>query len=86
MKKEKDKLHKLSVYEYFRWSVADGWAVLDRFASQYLTLEPWEAGKQLLKTCLLQALQLTYLLAAPLSKAILKPSRKINASPFKILQ
>ena len=51
-KKEGDKKYKLSVYEYYRWQPADGWAELDRIASQYNTVAEWEARKADLKPCL----------------------------------
>ncbi|MFT3844256.1 MAG: sugar phosphate isomerase/epimerase family protein [Lacibacter sp.] len=74
-KKEKDKQYKLSVYEYYRWSVEDGWAELDRIAAQYKTLDEWEKRKQDLKPCLKEALQLTHLPAMPNSKPIITPKR-----------
>src|SRR5436190_7515207 len=54
-KKEKDKVYKLSYYEYYRWNVEEGWAELDRIASQYKTINEWEKRKQELKPCLLEA-------------------------------
>src|SRR6185436_11944399 len=53
-KKEKDKQYKLSVYEYYRWPVEEGWAELDRIAAQYKTIEEWEKRKKELKPCLLE--------------------------------
>jgi sugar phosphate isomerase/epimerase/dienelactone hydrolase len=78
VKKEGDKKYKLSVYEYFRWQPADGWAELDRIASQYKTLDDWEARKADLKPCLKEALQLTYLPALPTSKPIITPKRNFD--------
>lgn len=79
MKVRKDKdAYKLSDYEYYRWPVAEGWAELDRIASQYNTLQEWEQRKSALKACLLQALQLTPLPAAPASKPIITPERKFD--------
>lgn len=77
-KKDKDKVYKLGDYEYYRWSVQDGWAELDRIASQYHTLQEWEARKQLLKPCFMEALQLSPLPASPNSKPIITPVRKYN--------
>ncbi|MBL7743906.1 MAG: acetylxylan esterase, partial [Chitinophagaceae bacterium] len=65
VKKEKDKVYKLSYYEYYRWNPEEGWAELDRIASQYKTVEEWEKRKADLKPCLLEALQLTRLPASP---------------------
>ena len=78
VKKEKEKVYKLSVYEYYRWSVPEGWAELDRIASQYQNVNEWEARKKVLKPCLLEALQLSPLPAAPGNKPILTPIRKMD--------
>ena len=78
VKKEKDKVYKLSNYEYYRWDVQEGWAELDRIAAQYKTLADWENRKLLLKPGLLQALQLSPLPAAPNSKPIITPKRQFN--------
>ncbi len=76
VKKEGDKKYKLSVYEYYRWKVEDGWAELDRIASQYNTLEQWEKRKADLKTCLLEKLQLTHLPAKSKAAPIKSNFRK----------
>ena len=47
VKKEKDKVYKLSYYEYYRWNVEEGWAELDRIAAQYTNINDWEKRKQL---------------------------------------
>jgi len=78
VKKESDKIYKLSYYEYYRWPVEEGWAELDRIASQYKTKAEWEQRKQVLKPCLLEALQLSPLPAAPNSAPIITPKRKYN--------
>ncbi len=78
VKKEKDKVYKLSNYEYYRWPVEEGWAELDRIAAQYHNLDEWELRKQLLKPCLMEALQLGMLPAAPFSKPIITPKRKYD--------
>jgi dienelactone hydrolase len=65
VKKEKDKVYKLSYYEYYRWNVEDGWAELDRIASQYKTIDEWEKRKTELRPCLLEAMQLTHLPVSP---------------------
>lgn len=78
VKKEKDKLYKLSVYEYYRWPVTEGWAELDRLAAQYHNVTEWEQRKALLKPCLLQALQLSPLPVAPASAPIITAERKFD--------
>lgn len=78
VKKEKDKVYKLSNYEYYRWSTEDGWAELDRIASQYKTVQEWERRKADLKPCLLEALQLTHLPARPNSQPVRANFRKQN--------
>jgi sugar phosphate isomerase/epimerase/dienelactone hydrolase len=75
VKKEKDKQYKLSVYEYYRWPVEEGWAEMDRIAAQYKTVEEWEKRKAELKPCLKEALQLDHLPVAPNSKPIITAKR-----------
>lgn len=70
--------YKLSNYEYYRWPVAEGWAELDRIAAQYSNVSEWEGRKELLKPCLMEALQLSALPAAPVSRPIITPKRKLN--------
>lgn len=78
VRKEKDKVYRLTNYEYYRWPVQEGWAELDRIASQYNNLDEWEKRKKELKPCLLEALQLSKLPAAPVSKPIITPKRKFD--------
>jgi len=78
VKKDGDKRYKLSTYEYYRWEVAEGWAELDRIASQYKNLSEWEARKAILKPAILEALQLSKLPAAPQSKPIITAQRKYD--------
>jgi sugar phosphate isomerase/epimerase/dienelactone hydrolase len=75
VKKEKDKQYKLSVYEYYRWPVEEGWAEMDRIAAQYKTVEEWEKRKAELKPCLKEALQLTHLPVVANSKPIITAKR-----------
>ena len=77
-KKEKDKQYKLSYYEYYRWPVEEGWAELDRIAARYSNIDEWENRRQQLKPCLLEALQLSPMPAAPVSKPIVTARRKFN--------
>ena len=78
VKKEKENVYKLSNYEYYRWSVPEGWAELDRIAAQYKNVAEWEARKKLLQPCLMQALQLSTLPVAPASKPIITSRRKFD--------
>jgi sugar phosphate isomerase/epimerase/dienelactone hydrolase len=78
VKKGKEKEYSLSNYEYYRWSVQEGWAELDRIASQYTSLAEWEKRKNELKPCLLDALELSVLPAAPNSKLIITAKRKFD--------
>lgn len=78
VKKEKDRVYKLSNYEYYRWEVKDGWAELDRIASQYRSVEEWEKRKAGLKPCLLEAMQLARLPASPGTAAVKANPRKQN--------
>ncbi|MCF6404582.1 DUF4974 domain-containing protein [Chitinophaga filiformis] len=77
IKKDKD-VYKLGEYEYYRWQVADGWAELDRIAAQYNNLQEWEQRKAQLKPCLLEALQLDHLPAAPASRPVITEERKFD--------
>ena len=77
-RKDKEKVYKLGYYEYYRWTVEDGWAELDRIASQYHNLQEWEKRKAELKPCLMEALQLSPLPAAPASKPIITPRRSFD--------
>lgn len=76
--KEGEGKYKLKTYEYYRWNVSEGWAELDWIASQYNNVTDWEKRKQQLKPCLLEALQLSPLPAAPSSKPILTAIRKFD--------
>src|SRR3954464_8476571 len=58
VKKEKDKVYKLSSYEYYRWDPMEGWAELDRISSQYSNLVQWEKRKQEMIPCMMSALEL----------------------------
>ena len=78
VKKDKDKVYKLSYYEYYRWSVEDGWAELDRIAAQYQNLQQWELRKQMLKPQLMEALGLSRMPKPVASKPILTPVRKFD--------
>jgi hypothetical protein len=77
-RKERDKVYRIGSYEYHRWPVEEGWAELDRIASQYSTVAEWEKRKLELRPCLLEALQLNNLPAAPASKPIITPKRKFD--------
>jgi hypothetical protein len=78
VRKDGDKLYRVQYYEYYRWPVAEGWADLDKIASQYSTLAEWEKRKAELKPCMLESLQLSKLPPAPASKPIITPKRKFD--------
>lgn len=78
VKLEKEKVYKLSNYEYYRWPVEEGWAELDRIAAQYHNVDEWELRKQLLRPCIMEALQLGKLPKAPAAQPIITPKRKYN--------
>jgi len=78
VKKEKDKQYKLSVYEYYRWSVEDGWAELDRISAQYSNKEQWEQRSTVLRSCIKEALMLSVLPAKPAAAPITTPKRVFN--------
>ncbi|SDG01254.1 alpha/beta hydrolase family protein [Mucilaginibacter sp. P25] len=73
--KEAPGRYKLKEYEYFRWSVSDGWKELDRITSQYHDRDTWEQRKAMLKPELYKALELSPLPAKPASKPIITPKR-----------
>lgn len=78
VKKEGDRQYKLSVYEYYRWDVKEGWAELDRIASQYTTVEQWEKRKEDLRSCMLEKLELSHLPASPGSKPVITTKRTFD--------
>lgn len=78
VKKEKEKQYKLSVYEYYRWNVAEGWAEMDRIASQYAGKAAWEKRKDSLQPAILKALQLSPLPASPGTAPIITSKRIFN--------
>ena len=76
--KENDNEYRLQYYEYYRWDVTDGWAELDRIASQYKNVEEWENRKAKLKDCFLKTIQLDDLPASPAAAPIKANFRKMN--------
>lgn len=78
VRKEKDKQYRLTSYEYYRWPVADGWAELDRIASQYHNEQEWKSRKATLQPCILQALQLSPLPPKSASAPIVTAERKFD--------
>lgn len=70
--------YKVKYYEYYRWPVQEGWAELDRLAALYNNKEQWESRKELLKPCLLEALQLSPLPLSPGSAPIITAKRKFD--------
>lgn len=78
VKKEEDKEYKLGYYEYYRWEVREGWAELDRIASQYKTVEEWEKRKADLRNCFLETIQLSHFPTSPGTQPIRANFRKMN--------
>ncbi len=78
VKKEQDKVYKLSDFEYYRWLPQEGWAELDRIAAQYNNLHEWEVRKEQLRTCIKEQLQLAALPQQPTLKPVLTPVRKFK--------
>lgn len=76
LKKDKERVYKLSVYEYYRWTPEEGWAELDRLATAYHDKTSWEVRKAVLRPCLMDALQLNPLPASTGSKPIITAERK----------
>ncbi len=76
-KKESDSVYKLGTFEYHRWKVEDGWAELDRIASQYHNKTEWEARRSELRACMMKALQLD-LAPITLGKPITTEIRKYD--------
>ncbi|WP_090531619.1 acetylxylan esterase [Mucilaginibacter sp. NFR10] len=73
--KEAPGRYKLKEYEYFRWSVSDGWKELDRIAAQYHDRDTWEQRKAVLKPELYKTLELSPLPPKPASKPIITTKR-----------
>lgn len=76
--REGEKKYKIGPYEYHRWKPEEGWAELDRIASQYSDVAGWELRKDSLRRCIFDALRLSPLPPAPQSAPILTPERKFN--------
>ena len=76
--KEGDKKYKLKAYEYYRWDPKEGWAELDRIASQYHNVAEWEKRKAELRPCLMEELQLSPLPVSPGSQPIVSNKRKMD--------
>ena len=86
VRKEKDKVYRLGYYEYYRWTVEDGWAELDRIASQYHNVAEWEKRKSELKSCIMQAIQLSPLRQLPLPNPSLRRDDPLMVIPLKTLR
>lgn len=73
-----DHKYELKAFEYYRWPVKEGWAQLDRIASQYHDRESWEKRKDSIRPELYQALGLFPLPA--------RPDRPIHLTPLRRYQ
>ena len=76
--KEGATTYKLKYYEYYRWPVEDGKKKLDYLSSLYNDVPSWEKRKQLLKSCLAEALQLSPLPAKPASAPVIVNKRTMG--------
>ena len=77
-KKEKEGQYKIGPYEYYRWSVTEGWAEMDRIAGLYQDLNGWEQRKATLVPCLREALSLSDLPETPARPVITTPIRRYD--------
>jgi len=77
-KKEKEGQYKIGPYEYYRWSVTEGWAEMDRIAGLYQDLNGWEQRKATLIPCLREALGLAVLPERPANPVITTPIRRYD--------
>ncbi|WP_207492355.1 DUF4974 domain-containing protein [Aridibaculum aurantiacum] len=76
--KEGDKKYKLQNYQYHLKTVEEGKEQLQYLSTLYSNRESWEQRKAELKSCMLSALRLNHLPAAPASKPIITAVRKFD--------
>jgi hypothetical protein len=76
--KEQERVYKLKEYEYYRWTVAEGWAYLDQLAKKYSDQQSWEKRKAEIRPELYEALLLSPLPKKPDSKPIITPKRTMD--------
>ncbi|OQP66402.1 acetylxylan esterase [Niastella vici] len=73
-----DKRYKLNTYKYHLKTVEEGKAQLEYLSSLYHDVASWENRKAAMRACMYSALQLSPMPAAPASKPIVTPVRKMD--------
>lgn len=73
-----DHKYELKAFEYYRWPVKQGWAVLDKIASQYHDLNSWKLRKDSIRTELYAAVGLSPLPPRPDKPIKLTVKRKFK--------
>lgn len=73
-----DKRYKLSTYKYHLKTVEEGREQLEYLSSLYHDVAGWEKRKAAMRACMYSALQLSPMPAAPASKPIITPVRKMD--------
>jgi hypothetical protein len=73
-----DKKYKLQAYQYHLKTPEEGKEQLEYFKTLYSDKASWEKRKAELKSCMLSALRLSHIPAAPSSKPIVTPVRKFD--------
>lgn len=73
-----EKRYKISPFQYHLKTVAEGKAQLEYFSSLYHDAATWEKRKSELRACMMQALKLSPMPAAPASKPIVTAIRKMD--------
>ncbi|HEX6428080.1 MAG TPA: acetylxylan esterase [Niastella sp.] len=73
-----DKSYKISAFQYHLKTVEEGKTQLEYLSSLYNDVSSWEKRKSELRTCMYAALQLSPIPAAPASKPIITPVRKMD--------
>lgn len=77
-KKEMEGQYKIGPYEYYRWSVTEGWSEMDRISALYSDLAGWELRKASLVPCIREALRLSNLPARPATPVITTAVRRFD--------
>jgi hypothetical protein len=73
-----DKSYKISAFQYHLKTVEEGKAQLEYLSSLYNDVSSWEKRKSELRSCMYSALQLSPMPAAPASKPVITPARKME--------
>ncbi|OQP59805.1 DUF4974 domain-containing protein [Niastella populi] len=73
-----DKSYKISAFQYHLKTVEEGKAQLEYLSSLYNDVASWEKRKNEMRACMYSALQLSPVPAAPASKPIITPVRKMD--------